>query len=560
MSYLRFCLPLLCWACLGAQAASAHFLWLRTEPAERPAKVRVFFGEAAEPDDPELLDRVQSAEVWLLGGRRSEPKPLTLKKGEAALEAELPAGASPAAVILRCNYGVISRAGEPFLLQYYGKTYPSVLPGSWQAVGDKERLPLEIVPTLEGDTMLFEARWQGKPLAGATLTIAGPGLEEKWEAETDEKGACRCRLPGDGVYSIRLRQVENTAGEQDDQAYQSIRRYSTLTLPYARPRLTPEKAQLPDLPQGTTSFGGAVAGDVLYVYGGNYGSAHEYSMEGQSGDLHMLNLARPSDDWKDLPGGPKLQGLALVEHQGLLYRVGGFSAQNHEGEDSDLRSQRYFARYSPASKTWEDLPELPEARSSHDAAVGGNILYVAGGWNMQGSGQEAKWHDTAWSIDLSAKPLAWKQLPAPPFKRRALSLATWQGKLYCIGGMLEEGGPTTAVDVYDIAKKTWSEGPALLGGAMDGFGSSAFACHGSLYVTTISGSIQRLADDGSRWEFAGQLANPRFFHRMLPWADEKLVLVGGGNMSTGKIVELEMLNVKQRPMDQLTKGAGPVSP
>lgn len=504
----------------------------------------MFFSEAAEPDDPELLDRVESAEVWLLGGRRSEPKSLTLKKGEDALDAEWPAGAPPAAVILRCNYGVISKRGEPFLLQYYGKTYPSVLPGTWQTVGDKERLPLEIVPTLEGETMLFEVTWQGKLLSGAAMTIAGPGLEEKWEAVTDEQGACRCRLPGEGIYSIRVRQLEETAGEQGGQPYQSIRRYSTLTLHYVRPLLTPETAQLPDLPKGMTSFGGAVAGDVLYLYGGNYGSAHTYSMAGQSGDLRMLSLANPSEGWKDLPGGPKLQGLAMVEHQGLLYRVGGFSARNRDGEEQDLRSQRCFARFSPASKTWQDLPELPEARSSHDAAVAGNILYVAGGWNMQGGGQEAKWHDTALAIDLSADPLEWKELPAPPFKRRALALATWQGKLYCIGGMQETGGPTTAVAVYDIAKKTWSEGPPLLGDALDGFGSSAFACHGSLYVTTISGSIQRLAADGSRWEYVGQLANPRFFHRMLPWGNQKLVIAGGGNMSTGKIIELELLSVK----------------
>jgi hypothetical protein len=107
--------------------------------------------------------------------------------------------------------------------------------------------------------------------------------------------------------------------------------------------------------------------------------------------------------------------------------------------------------------------------------------------------------------------------------------------------MQEQGGPTTAVAVYDPARDAWSEGPSLLGGAMDGFGASAFACGGSLYATTITGSIQRLSADGKQWEYLGQLDHPRFFHRICPWNDEKLIAVGGGSMSVGKILELEVL-------------------
>jgi hypothetical protein len=80
---------------------------------------------------------------------------------------------------------------------------------------------------------------------------------------------------------------------------------------------------------------------------------------------------------------------------------------------------------------------------------------------------------------------------------------------------------------------------------MDGFGASAFACRGGLYATTITGSIQRLATDGGRWEYLGQLEHPRFFHRICPWNDEKLVVAGGGSMSVGKIVELEVLPIAE---------------
>ena len=79
---------------------------------------------------------------------------------------------------------------------------------------------------------------------------------------------------------------------------------------------------------------------------------------------------------------------------------------------------------------------------------------------------------------------------------------------------------------------------------MEGFGSSTFACNGSLFVTTMSGSIQRLADDGKQWEYLGQVAHPRFFHRVLPWNNSKLVVVGGASMiSGGKAEALELLPI-----------------
>jgi hypothetical protein len=99
------------------------------------------------------------------------------------------------------------------------------------------------------------------------------------------------------------------------------------------------------------------------------------------------------------------------------------------------------------------------------------------------------------------------------------------------------------VAVYDPQQDAWSEGPRLPGGGIEGFGASAFACDGAVYITTLSGAIQRLPRGADRWQYLGQLEHPRFFHRLLPWGEERLVVVGGGNMTTGKVVELELLSV-----------------
>lgn len=538
-----FCLAVAVTIAFSA-VAQAHFLWVVTEDVDETPTVKVYFGEEAIPDDPDLLDRVAAAEAWVVGGRRSEPRPLTLtvSREASALVAELPEGTAGSPVILRHTYGVISRGGRSFRLNYYAKSASSPLPGSWTAIGDKERLPLEIVPQADGSTVAFKILWQGTPVPNAEVTIDGPGLNESVKGETNDKGIYRSELPKAGLYSIRARMIDETAGEHDGTSYSSSRHYSTLTLPYAPPRTAPVSHNWPELPKGTTSFGAAVAGGSLYVYGGNYGGGHEYSKETQSGDLWKLNLQSP-EKWEQLAGGPRRTGLAMVAHDGKLYRVGGFEVKNSEGEADDLWSQSDFARFDPAKGQWEELPSLPEGRSSHDAAVVGDVLYVVGGWKMEGKGN-THWHETAWSVDLSADQLEWKPIAAPPFQRRAVSLAAWQDKLYVIGGMQQRGGTTTKTAVYDPKTQEWSEGPSLLGGGMDGFGTASFACDGDLYVTTMSGSVQRLTGEGTEWELVGQLEHPRFFHRILPWQPKELVVVGGSHMSVGKVEALERLPVK----------------
>jgi N-acetylneuraminic acid mutarotase len=301
------------------------------------------------------------------------------------------------------------------------------------------------------------------------------------------------------------------------------------------------------LTPAVTSIGAAIAGGRLYVYGGNMAGAHSYSKEEQGRNLYSVSLQGGA--WTKGEDGPPLQGLALVEHKGKLYRIGGFTAQNAKGEKHRLESQVGVAMYDPATKKWTDLPPLPEPRSSADAAVIGDTIYVVGGWDLAGSrgtenpGSET-WHKTAWKLDLSQSDLKWQPIPDPPFQRRALALAAYNGKLYAIGGMQQVGGITSRTAIFDPATGQWTEGPAILGeGRMTGFGSSAFAAGGRLYVTTINGDLQRLSEDGKRWEIVAKMPTARFFHRMLPIDDKHLLVVGGANMSEGKFEEVEIIEI-----------------
>lgn len=318
--------------------------------------------------------------------------------------------------------------------------------------------------------------------------------------------------------------------------------YSALAFA-AEPKLPTTKGTthgIEDLTPAVTSFGAAIAGNQLYVYGGNMAAAHSYSNDEQGRKLYSVNLKGGA--WTKGEDGPPLQGLALVEHKGKLYRIGGFTAQNAKGEKHKLESQDSVAVYDPAAKKWTDLAPLPEPRSSGDAAVIGDTIYVVGGWSLNGGQGDEKWHKTAWKLDLTQTNPQWQALPEPPFQRRALSVAAHDGKLYVIGGMQPKGGVSRRTDVFDPATGKWSAGPELLGeGQMTGFGNSSFATGGKLYVSTINGDLERLSADGKQWEIIAKMPTARFFHRMLPVDEKHLLVVGGANMAEGKFDQVEII-------------------
>ena len=513
----------------------AHFVWVVASGDQ----VHVRFSESAESEEPELLKNVAAAKVWAQlpgtrGGASMEDVSLILT--EQSLTGLVDAKAS--AVVLAHEYGVVTKGESTFLLKYLAKQHLSPLPGKWSPLNDGDHLPLEITPAWKSGKLLLTVTWKGLPVPDSEVNVSGCGLDKM--LVTDEKGVALCEPLSEGLLSVRTKKVDESSGELNGEKYASIRTYSTLTLPVILPTVELQTHEMPPLPEGITSFGAAIVGNDLYVYGGQSGEAHHYSEDGQSNEFRRISLTSENAAWGQLPGGPKLTGLAMVEYGGKLYRVGGFTAKNKGEEEQSLWSQDSFAVYDPKSGVWSDLPSLPEGRSSHDAAVVDGKLYVVGGWNMAGP-DKTTWHSTAVVCDLTQPELSWSELPAPPFQRRAVSAAAFQGKLYVIGGMQESGSITTEVAAYDPAAQAWSTVVALQGAGMEGFGTSAFAVEDRLVVTTMSGSVQTLNKEGNQWMVAGQEQEPRFFHRQLTTADGQILIIGGASMETGKTKTIELM-------------------
>ncbi len=295
------------------------------------------------------------------------------------------------------------------------------------------------------------------------------------------------------------------------------------------------------LPFEITSFGAARIGDTAYVYGGHTGDAHSYSLDEQSDKLLALDLKDPAAKWKVAATGPKLQGLGMAAHGKRLIVVGGFTAKNEIGEEHDLHSQSKVLAFDTEGGKWSDLPSLPEGRSSHDAAIVGDSLYVVGGWTMAGE-KETQWHSTALSLDLSQENAQWQGLPSPDFQVRAIAAAPHDGRLFVVGGMKKAGGPTRQVHIFEPETQQWLAGPDLPGaGPMAGFGAAAWSVDGKLIASTYEGNVLRLDDDGKSWIAIGKSDDSRFFHRLIPLATNSLLAVGGANMDSGKFLDVEVL-------------------
>ncbi len=335
------------------------------------------------------------------------------------------------------------------------------------------------------------------------------------------------------------------------------------------------RAELPPLPHGMTSFGAANADGWVYVYGGNTGRAHEFNNECISGDFYRLRVPGGTA-WETLKGGPRLLGAAMAEYKGALYRVGGMEARNAKGEKDDLHSVNLVARYLPEKGVWEDLPPLPEPRSSHDVAVFGDTLYAAGGWWLGApkspDRHDGDWHETLVKLDLKHPEKGWIIEPQP-FQRRALAIASDGWRVWFLGGMDDADQlsldadwlqPGSSAPQSPNPPNEWGKGPPLPDGTMRGFGMAACVVGGRLLASPVTGKLHVLNGERSHsgiayaaaWQEVGKLKTPRYFHRLIPISENSVFAVGGSG-DKGHILEPEIVTIPEAGAPKQAAGDWP---
>lgn len=546
---------------LGATLAHAHFPWLATDDAGRAV---MWFGETTADRTYPMPDAVQS--IVLKNEKTKQPIATQSVSGDdlVGIHSKMPVnlhGELSGTVTYGLYHGT--------KLTYHVEHLPQTDATEWPTE-PRPDAPVQTVVTKTDDGISVLVLKANQPLADTEVKLFCDEGHEEAARNTDANGLVvfTKNEVESGLNAIMVGITDNDVkGTFDGNDYTSTTDYLTATFivdgngtgksdaesdtpKIERPSVDPtsgasvDSTDYPALPEEVTSFGAAIVDQTLYVYGGHTGEAHTYSVDEQSGQFHCLDLAAGADgQWKTLPGGPKLQGLSLVAHGTRLIRIGGFTAMNELGADHDLRSQTDVSSYDTVTGQWSEMPSLPEPRSSLDAAVIDDTVYVVGGWSLSGESDDSTWCSTAWSLNLNDVTAGWQAIADPPFERRAVSAAALDGRLFVIGGMQSTGGPTTRVSIYDPSSNSWSDGPSLPGSGMSGFGSSAFATGGRLYVSTLDGFVHRLDSAGDCWTTIAKADPARFFHRMLPVGDHELLLIGGANMQIGKFTAIDAIRL-----------------
>jgi len=546
-------------ACLVSHGtASAHFPFLASDDQ---GHVQMWFGETTDDRTYPMPESVQLIQLHHAGDEAPIATEPIDSNSLVGLRSEMPIN-STREIVGTVTYGLYHGTK----LTYHVEHLPQSDPTSWP-VQPRPNAAMQTVirPVTDGGVSVRVLK-NGNALPDTDVKLMCEDGHEEASKKTDAEGqvAFSSDEVESGLNALMIGYVDPSGvGVYEGQDHASTTHYLTATFRIGasqrsdempkknKPTVDPASkvsiapASFPELPEELTSFGSAVAGGKLYVYGGHTGGAHSYSTAEQSDRFWSLDLTAGKDAvWKTLATGPKLQGLALVPAGERVVRVGGFTALNAEGEEQDLRSQTSVAIYEPQNDAWTDLAPLPEPRSSLDAAVINDTVYVVGGWGLSGKNDESVWYSTAWSLDLSDSKAVWKRIADSPIERRANSVAAFGGKLYVLGGMQSEGGPTTRVDVYDPVTNRWTGAAAIPGAGMSGFGSSAFAIGSELYVSTMDGFVHRLGSREGAWTTVAKIDPARFFHRMVPHGDNALLMIGGANMEVGKFTQIDEIRVR----------------
>jgi len=540
------------WRCLLGvvllgSPASAHFPFL--VPAPDSDEVRILLSETLELDDRVPADLVLAGTYVARLADGSE-RLLEVHPSSDGAYADLSGELATASLLTgTLDLGFTQRGdGTPHLLVYYPKTllHEALDPGAHFAAG----APIELTPVRADGGVQLVLSVDGVPEPEAEMVVILPDGSER-ELVTDADGRTEV-LAAAGRYGAWARHWIDKAGVRDGQEYEQVRHYATLVFDHGAapvaertggthghgfgPEPVPVAAAAPldiALPEATSSFGAVQEDGWIYVYGGHVAPTHDYHTEAVSGGFWRIDMTGDAG-WEELPGGPALQGMNLAAHDGLIYRVGGMDPRNAPGEAVDNWSVRTAERFDPAQRRWEELPPLPEARSSHDVAVVGGRLYVIGGWNMAGAAGNA-WPDTMLVLDLNDPDATWRELPQP-FRRRALIVAVHDHEIYVIGGFDPEDEPSRRVDVFDPREGRWRQGPGLPGRAMNGFAPAACVYDRQLYVSLGDGTVHRLDDRDYRWEQVGTNAE-RIVHRMVALGGRILVLGGASEGDNHDLIE-----------------------
>jgi N-acetylneuraminic acid mutarotase len=168
-------------------------------------------------------------------------------------------------------------------------------------------------------------------------------------------------------------------------------------------------APLPPLPRPIANACGAIAGNRLYVAGGQETPDSPTALP----TLYVIDLAAASPAWRELepcPGGGRILAAAAA-HGDDFWLIGGAALSAGDAGKPRRRYLRHVWRYRPGGG-WTKMPDLPRpvVAAPSPAPVAGDQIFILGG-------------DDGANVDL--KPPA----PHPGFSRTILCVDATSGAI-----------------------------------------------------------------------------------------------------------------------------------
>jgi N-acetylneuraminic acid mutarotase len=187
--------------------------------------------------------------------------------------------------------------------------------------------------------------------------------------------------------------------------------------------------QLPALPESlgvAAPFAGVTDGALLVAGGAHFPDRMPWD-GGQKKWLDQVWLLAKSDGpWKEIGKLPRPLGYGVsVTHANSIICVGGSDAKQHYADCFRLT-------WKNNALVTESLPALPIPLSVASGALVGDVLILCCGAEQPG---EQVATNRGFALDLSAKNLAWRELPPLPGKPRLLATAgACEATFYLFGG------------------------------------------------------------------------------------------------------------------------------
>ncbi len=212
------------------RCAAAHFLWLEASPTDKPSTVNLWFSETCAPGEAKLLDKAAHTKAWV-STPSGTAQSLTLEKkdnGDTGSWSSSIEAKSPCSIDAMCDYGVVTRGGETFLLQYDARHLVIGRGEDLASAGASDALALQVRPHWKGNSLSLSVMFDGKPATDAQLLAILPNNEEQ-ELKLDSSGVGAIEHPAAGDYAFRARVQQKQSGQRDGKQYDQVRHYSTLT-------------------------------------------------------------------------------------------------------------------------------------------------------------------------------------------------------------------------------------------------------------------------------------------------------------------------------------------